>query len=536
MRNPLAIIETTGRKVGASIEARSSVPLTSKNRIPQTSVNLFSRGAAGVQLDATRSSSIVHSIVRRYSSDVARQEYVVAEWDPRQSELTQPERIQHNHPLHHLFARPNPRMTPTLRAFLQLGGQYLELLGEATILVVSMGNKPDGQPLEIYQVRPDRLQPVPDAFEWLAGWIYTSDDGERIPLRPDQIIQVKYADPSDPYRGLSPLRASLTKVGIGVDSAEWLEALFANSGMPGGLLKTDENLSPGEFQMWMEKWNEQNVGVHNAGRVAFLDTGGTFTPLQMSMVDMQLVEVLKATDESIREAFGISKTILGQTEDVNRATAEAAQQIYGQYPLQDRVDLWLEAFNELLARYGSTRLARKRTGVPSGGLRVEIVGKLTPDDHDAEVKDRDSRVRAWSMMVAKGADPVQAAEVWDLPAVDFPEPEPEPALTVDAVVDPELPPAGDRGPDDGENHTPKELVELLQKGYLGVGPVVEQNELRALLRANGWGPYLGPDPVDDDDDPEPPPVVPPLPVPPGALPPGAPEPPPDPGDDPDDDD
>ena len=414
MRNPLTSLSSAAAR---SVEASASIPIASAWKLPISSSPIFRQANAEIQMNTVRTSGTVHSIVHRISSDVARQRFAMfLEADGRGTPVGGERQIP-DHAFLRVWERPNETMTPTSRAFLQLAGSYLELLGEAAILVVTMGNIPGGQPVELWPIRPDRLAPVPDPHEWLAGWVYTSEDGERVPLRPDQIIQVKYPDPLDPYRGISPLRSAMTEVDTAEFATELQRVTFENMAMPGGFLTTDAEMSPNDFRIWVERWNEQHQGVSNAGRVSLMDRGGKFVAQQMSMVDMQLVELVQSNRGNIREAWGISKTILGQNEDVNRATAIAAEQIYGRYTLTDRVDLWLEAGNELVRRFGSARSGPGRRS----RYRVEVDGPLTPIDVEIDAKDRDSRAK-WALEFIKaGADVDETLEHFGFPGFGWDE-------------------------------------------------------------------------------------------------------------------
>lgn len=408
MRNPLTSLSTAAAR---QVQASANIPIASRWKVPISNTPLFRRATTELQLDTMRQNGTVHSIVHRISSDVARQRFAMfLEADGRGTPVGGEREIP-DHAFLRVWDRPNETMTPTGRGFRQLAGAYLELLGEAAILVVSMGNVPGGQPVELWPIRPDRLQPVPDPFDWLAGWIYTSEDGERVPLRPDQIIQIKYPDPGDPYRGISPLRSAMTEVDTAEFATELQRNMFENMAMPGGFITTDAEMSPNDFAIWLERWNEQHQGTTNVGRVSLMDRGGKFIAQQMSMVDMQLVELVKTNRDNIREAWGISKTMLGQNEDVNRATAIAAEQIYGRYTLTDRVDLWLEAGNELVRRFGSARSGPGRRS----RFRVEVTDSLTPADIELDAKDRTSRARAALDFIKAGADVDETLEHFGFP-------------------------------------------------------------------------------------------------------------------------
>src|SRR5207247_667199 len=131
-------------------------------------------------------------------------------------------------------------------------------------------------------------------------------------------------NPMDPYRGLSPILSILPDLDTSRYAAEWSRAFFINSAQPGGILQFDQRLSDGQFNELRDRWAEQHKGVANAHRVAILEQG-KWIDRTISQRDMQFVELRGATADRIREAYGISKTAIGDFEDINRASALAAK-------------------------------------------------------------------------------------------------------------------------------------------------------------------------------------------------------------------
>src|SRR5260370_11823989 len=104
----------------------------------------------------------------------------------------------------------------------------LEQTGKSTWVV---GYDPRATfPMNMWPVRPDRMEPVPGEEEFLAGWIYTSPDGrEKIPLTAREVIYNRYPDPMDPLGGAGPVGSVLTALETQRPRAEWNRALFYNS-------------------------------------------------------------------------------------------------------------------------------------------------------------------------------------------------------------------------------------------------------------------------------------------------------------------
>jgi HK97 family phage portal protein len=224
-----------------------------------------------------------------------------------------------------LWKRPNPFMTGA--DFREIGWQHMELAGE-WYWVLNRGPSGTGIPIEMWPVRPDRMEPVPDKQKYLAGWVYTGPNGEAVPLSVDEVIQVKYPHPSDPYRGLSACQSILVDIDAAKYSAEWSRNFFLNSAQPGGIVVFGKRLSDDEFLEFTERWREQHQGVARGHRVGVLEQGAQWIPNTYSIKDMQFPELRQVTSDMIRQAYRIHQAMLGDSTDVNRANAQTAEEVH----------------------------------------------------------------------------------------------------------------------------------------------------------------------------------------------------------------
>jgi HK97 family phage portal protein len=224
-----------------------------------------------------------------------------------------------------LWKNPNPFMDG--EQFREIGWQFMELVGE-WYWVLNRGPSGTGLPIEMWPVRPDRMEPVPDKNEFLLGWVYTGPNGEQVPLRHSEVIQLKYPDPNDFYRGLSPVQALLMDIDSAKYTAQWSRNFFLNSATPGGIVQFSKRLSDEEFEEFTERWREQHQGVARGHRVGVLEQGATWYPNTYTIREMQFVELRTMAREIMREAYRIHQAMLGLSNDVNRANAETAQEIH----------------------------------------------------------------------------------------------------------------------------------------------------------------------------------------------------------------
>lgn len=389
------------------------------------------------QLDAMGSVSTLFQIVTRLAETTA-----TVRWHlyRTRSEGVDPEtpRVEvTRHAAVDLWAKPNEFYTKNL--FVETFQQHLDLIGEAYWVVVRAGNSPGGVPLEMWPVRPDRMEPVPHREKYLAGWIYKGPDGEDVPLKTWEVIQLRRPNPTDPYRGMGAVQTLLTDIESARYSAEWNRNFFKNSAEPGGIVEVPTRLSDDEFDELRSRWQEQHQGVANAHRVAILEQG-KWVDRKFTMRDMQFRELRDVPRELIREAFGYPVFMLGTVTDVNRATADASKDMFADSLSVPRLERIREAMNsQLLRMYGPT------------GRRVEWdFDDPRPPNAEQERADFDSKVAAADTLIPLGFDRVDVLKQLGLPDIAVAA-APEPA----APSEPAPPPPAEEDADEEEDGGPQ---------------------------------------------------------------------------------
>jgi len=312
-----------------------------------------------------------------------------------------------------VLAHPSPfgtsRAGTSMSAFSRFGlfelqQSYLELTGEGPLVVA---RDPRATfPTGLWPVRPDRLRPVPDPDTWLKGWIYTGPSGEQVPLLPDELIMEKYPNPWDPYRGLGPVQAILIDVQAAQYSASWNLNFFLNSAEPGGIIEVDHSFADGEWDDLTEHWRESHQGVSRAHRVAVLEGGQKWVANQMSLKDMDFANLRGVSRDIIREAFGLHKSIMGVSDDVNRANAQTAEEVFQGVKVVTRLDRKKDVLNEqFLPLFGST----------GQGVELDYVSPKPPN-REEDIAELAGKASAAAVLISQGGfDPHDVLEVVGLP-------------------------------------------------------------------------------------------------------------------------
>lgn len=299
-----------------------------------------------------------------------------------------------------LLDHPNSLMSTV--EFVETIVQHYDTAGEF-VIVLAWGPIRAAGPLEMWPVRPDRIRVVTDESSNLVGYMYVSPDGERVPLTLDQVVHVRRPNPLDPYRGLSPVQAISVKLDSNRLASEYNRNFFLNSAEPGGIIEIEDRLDDDEFRELVQRWREQHQGVANAHRVAVLEQG-KWVDRKYSMRDMMFPELGEMSRADILEAFGYPKAMTGAVEDVNKASADAQERMFGRYLIRPRLCKVQEALNAILGLFGST----------ARGLEWDYEDPV-PEDREADSNDRITKAQALKLIVEAGADWDDALEVVGLP-------------------------------------------------------------------------------------------------------------------------
>ena len=288
------------------------------------------------QMEAMTTTSWLFSVVDRIASSAASVPWGLFRAMPDGSMRAVPK-----HPIMDLWSSINPFYTR--HEFIETSVQHFQLTGEIWWLIVRNGS---GRPVEMWPIRPDRIQPVPHVKDFIAGYVY-SIGNTQIPLARKDVIFIRRPSPIDPYRGIGTVQSMMVDLGAEQMAAQWTRNFFSNGAMPGGILQFDESMSDADFERLVTRWSQQHQGVANAHRVAVLERG-KWIDRKFTQRDMQMEQLRKLNRDIIFGAFGIPSSVMGVTESVNRANAEAGDVLFARWILNPLLERIKQAVNERL--------------------------------------------------------------------------------------------------------------------------------------------------------------------------------------------
>lgn len=260
----------------------------------------------------------------------------------------------------------------------------------------------------LYVLDPKRVQPLvaPD------GSVYyrlARDDLNKLPFEIDalpasEIIHDRGVCLHHPLVGVPPLYAATLPAQQALKIQGSSKTFFANRSQPGGFLTAPARISD-ETAKRIKDHFDQNFSGENAGKVAVLGDGLTYTPGAVVAADAQLVEQLGMTAPQICSVYHVPPFMIGAADVPPYGNIGPAVQQYYNQCLQSEIEA-LEACLD--------------DGLGIGeGVMVEGRELGTEFELDALLRmDKKSQAEVETMLVSRGVEsPDEARERFSLPPV-----------------------------------------------------------------------------------------------------------------------
>ena len=245
-----------------------------------------------------------------------------------------------NHPILSLFDFVNEYHTGM--EMMEQTQTFIDLTGEAFWLIIK---DRANRPAELWVINPNKIKVVPHSNEYIAGYVYVNGQTQ-IPLEKSDIIHIKMPNPSNPYRGQSPIASIMSDIEAEKFSSQYNKSFFQNSAEPAGVIQFEGTLTDSQYERLRYQWNQQHQGVSRSHKVAILEGGASWQEKTISQRDMQFKDLRLMNRDVILGAYGMPMHILGISESVNRANAEAAEYTFARWVLKPRLQRIRAKVNE----------------------------------------------------------------------------------------------------------------------------------------------------------------------------------------------
>lgn len=259
------------------------------------------------------------------------------------------------------------------------GNAYLQLLAG-----------PDGAPVEMFALRPERVTIEADARGWPVAYRYkVGDTVLRIAAQDAAghmaVIHVKGVHPLDDHYGLGCLGAASGAIAIHNAATRWNKALLDNAARPSGAMVYEPGeagavMAPEQFERLRAEIDANFAGAGNAGRPMLLEGGLKWQAMSLTPADMDFVGLKAASAREIALAFGVPPMLLGLPGDAAYANYREANKA-----------LWRLAILPLAANVLDTMAEGLKPWFPELTLAVDL---------DRVMALSEDRERLWASVTA----------------------------------------------------------------------------------------------------------------------------------------
>lgn len=139
------------------------------------------------------------------------------------------------------------------------------------------------------------------------------DRGQRATLPADKVFHIRGFGPGDGL-GMSVVAYGAASMGAALAADETAASVFSNRMFAGGVLTSDQGLTPKQRADLGEILN-QYAGSKRAGKLMVLEAGLKYSALQLNPDDAQLLETRRYSVEDICRWFGTPPIVVGHSAE-----------------------------------------------------------------------------------------------------------------------------------------------------------------------------------------------------------------------------
>lgn len=221
-----------------------------------------------------------------------------------------------DHPFRKLIEQPNPHMSEAdlwsaVTVYQKLSGHsYWEVVPSRA-----------GLPAQLWPLRPDWVAPIL-TNRGLIGWEYRPPGVAPIPLRPEQVIDLRLFDPTNLFGGTAPVVVAGFAADIDNAVSTFAKDFFERGALPAGILKTTATkLFESDIERIRGQWATRYGGASNwLTAPAVLDSDAEYQRIAMSFEEMGFEALDSRNEVRICMVLDVPAIVIGANIGLERAT------------------------------------------------------------------------------------------------------------------------------------------------------------------------------------------------------------------------
>ena len=178
-----------------------------------------------------------------------------------------------------------------------------------------------GQVIGLWPMRPDWCSNLAGQQEPTRAIRYQPYGLPYLDIPAENVVIFEYFDPLWPLtKGFSPTMALAEIIGLDKNITNIVNTFIKNGAFMGGVLSTDQFLDDIEAQRIRTRWRQYHGGGENAGDIAVLGKGATYSPTSQTFREMVFPELDARNEARLCMGYRVPAMLVGAKIGLDRST------------------------------------------------------------------------------------------------------------------------------------------------------------------------------------------------------------------------
>lgn len=244
------------------------------------------------------------------------------------------------------FSPPNEEV-PSLKELIKMSFINLGLFGETFLWPDVKRKKGQVQHVDLWLKSAFLFQPV-TGQDRLIGWkeaenVHNTAQIKRT-YKLKEIAQLKYPNPYQKWRGMSPLSAGRLPLEQDVSMSRWNAGFFKGGLNNPFVILLKENLQPKQFEEFLKKLQSSFSGFVDGQLPLVLDGDAKAEKLMQSLKDLDFAKGKEVTREEILALFGVPPTLVGLFARATFTNSREQKKMFWQNTCNPKMEYFRDVF------------------------------------------------------------------------------------------------------------------------------------------------------------------------------------------------
>lgn len=204
----------------------------------------------------------------------------------------------------------------------------------------------DGRIMALNLLPPQHTAPIPHPKTFVSGFEVAMPTGEKIILKPDDVLWIRRPHPLDPYLSLTPMESAGIAIEIENLAKVYNRNYLLNDGRPGGILVVKGEIDEDDKDELRNRFRG-NLTRAGATTVIAADDGVDFVDTSSNPRDASYVQMRQIQKEEILAAFGVPESVIGNASGRTFSNAAEEHRVFWNETMLPHLDLLARGLDEL---------------------------------------------------------------------------------------------------------------------------------------------------------------------------------------------